>query len=192
MARARRQWRPASTASAARACVGALAYRTRRVTGGSYPGHPLACSVRRTHPARYYHETFGLTSCSGRGVLRRTKHGRSRPARTPRRFRPVRDACAGAHRARSAQRRASWRLQHLERYDIRRTASVGVCPDAGRRDRGPSRIGRLNADSPAPPHTRNGCHGGTSAASCTGVGGTARESRRSGQCRVGGSGHLRL
>jgi len=98
--------------------------------------------LQRARPARHYHETFGLTSYSGRGVLRCAKYRRARAARAPRSFRPVRDACAGAHRARSAQRRASWRLQHLEKYDIRRTAPVGVCRDAGRRDRGPTRIGR--------------------------------------------------
>jgi hypothetical protein len=102
----------------------------------------LGLQRAHAHPARHYHETFELTSYSGRGVLRCAKYRRARPARAPRSFRPVRDACAGAHRARSAQRRASWRLQHLEKYDIRRTAPVGVCRDAGRRDRGPTRIGR--------------------------------------------------
>jgi hypothetical protein len=120
--------------------VSALAYRTRGVDERKLVRSSLG--LQRARPARHYHETFGLTSYSGRGVLRCAKYRRARPARAPRSFRPVRDACAGAHRARSAQRRACWRLQHLEKYDIRRTAPVGVCRDAGRRDRGPTRIGR--------------------------------------------------
>ena len=99
---------------------------------------------------RPYHETFGLTSCSGRGVLRRSKHRRVRPARAPRSFPPVRDACTRAHRARSAVRRAWRRLQHLEKYDIRRTAPVGVCRDAGRRDRGSTSIRPLEAADGSP------------------------------------------
>jgi hypothetical protein len=108
------------------------------------------------HPGRYYYETFGLTSCSGRRVLRRAKQRRPRPARAPRSFRPIRDACAGAHRARSAQRRASRRLQHLEKYDIRRTARVGVCRDAVRRYRGSTTIGAYDrARAPLPAATRS-------------------------------------
>jgi hypothetical protein len=94
-------------------------------------GRPPACPQRMRRS--------GLCSPPAHIGRLRPANGADEQADAVAAMRPSRnDPFGRAHRAHSAQRRATRRLRHLEKYDIRRSDPVGACRGSGRRYAGSS------------------------------------------------------